>query len=293
VLPAQATVSADAAVDGTIWVLLPIHDRRQVTERFVESLAAQIDRNYRLILIDDGSTDGSADAVCSVLPETTVIRGRGNWWWGGGLQQGRLWLLRHKWGRGDLVLLANANTVFEPDFLAEGRLALAHHPRALLQAQLYRLSDGSFVEAGVHVDWRALRFTGVADTSAINCLSTRGLLMRADDFIAIGGFHPRLLPHYGSDYEFTIRAKRRGYALISDPSFKLSYDEETSGRRPAEVGSVRLFLKTSFSKRTIENPAYWTTFILLSCPPRLVPRNLLRVWKTFARQLVQARRSRA
>jgi GT2 family glycosyltransferase len=201
-------------------------------------------------------------------------------------------LLRNKWSPGDLVLLGNANTVLELDFLAEGRIALAPHSRALLLAQLYRLSDGSFVESGVHVDWRALSFTGVADTSDINCLSTRGLLMRADDFIAVGGFHPRLLPHYGSDYEFTIRARRRGFALISDPRFKLSYDEETSGRRPAEVGSIRAFLKSSFSKRTIENPAYWTTFILLSCPPRLVPRNMLRIWKTFARQLVRARHSR-
>ena len=290
-LPTQAELSPNSEVGGTIWVLLPIHDRRPVTERFVRSLAAQTDTDFHLILIDDGSTDGSAEAVCELLPRTTVIRGRGNWWWGGGLQQGRLWLMRNKWGPGDLVLLANANTVLEPDFLAEGRAALAPHPKTLLLAQLYRLSDGSFVESGVHVDWHALSFTGVADTSLINCLSTRGLLMRAHDFIAIGGFHPRLLPHYGSDYEFTIRARRKGFALESDPAFRLSYDEETSGRRPAEVGSIQAFLRSTFSKRTIENPAYWTTFILMSCPPRLVPRNLYRIWKKFAQQLVHARRS--
>lgn len=291
-LPAQATVIADAAVDGTIWVLLPIHDRRAVTERFVRSLASQTDPNYRLILIDDGSTDGSADAVCSIVPNTTVIRGRGNWWWGGGLQQGRLWLLRHKWGPGDLVLLANANTVVEPDFLAEGRVALAPHPRALLQAQLYRLSDGSFVEAGVHVDWRALKFKGVADPGEINCLSTRGLLMRADDFIGVGGFHPTLLPHYLSDYEFTIRARRRGWDLITDPRFLLHYDEDTSGRRGASGRSMGAFLRTIFLKRTSENPVYWTTFVWLSCPLGLRPRNTYRIWRLFGRQFADASRHR-
>jgi GT2 family glycosyltransferase len=224
VLHAKAAVRTDLVVDGTIWVLLPIHNRRAVTERFVRGLVAQTDQNYHLVLIDDGSTDGSAQAVCSLLPGATVLRGRGNWWWGGGLQHGLRWLLRGKLSRGDLVLIANSNTVVEPGFLKAGRAALAPHPSSLLQAQLYRLSDGGFVEAGVHVDWEKLRFEGVADPDEINCLSTRGLLLRADDLVAIGGFHTWLLPHYGSDYEFTIRARRRGFALISDPGFMLWYD---------------------------------------------------------------------
>lgn len=283
-------MSDDHAVDGTIWVLLPIYNRREVTERFVKTLAVQTDRNYRLLLIDDGSTDGSAQAISSLLPGTAVVRGAGKWWWGGSLQQGRLWLLRHKWGRGDLVLIANANTVLRPDFLAVGRAALAAHPRALLGPQLYRLSDESFVEAGVYVDWRTLSFKSVADVDEINCLSTRGLLMRADDFIAVGGFHTRMLPHYLSDYEFTIRARRRGFALVSDPRFMLWYDEETSGRRSVPTASVRALIGTIFSKRTNENPIYWTTFVWLACPLSLRPRNILRIWRGFARSLRQAHR---
>ena len=76
--------------EGTVYVLLPVHNRRPVTEAFARSLAAQTDRNVRLVLIDDGSTDGTADAVKAILPDTVVITGQGNWWWGGGLQQGYL-----------------------------------------------------------------------------------------------------------------------------------------------------------------------------------------------------------
>jgi GT2 family glycosyltransferase len=278
-------VSGDLRVDGTIWVLLPIHDRRPVTERFVRSLAAQTDTNFQLILIDDGSTDGSAESVCSILPGTTVIRGRGDWWWAGGLEQGRRWLLRHKWSPGDLVLLANANTVLDSSFLADGRTALAPAHKGLLLAQLYRFSDGSYEESGVHANWRTLEFTGVSDPSLINCFSTRGLLIRVDDFIAIGSFHTTLLPHYGSDYEFTIRARRRGFSLVSDPKFKLRYDESTSGRILPPPRSFRSFLRTSVSKRNVDSPLYWTMFILLSCPPLLIPGNLLRIWKSFARSL--------
>jgi GT2 family glycosyltransferase len=285
-------MTSEPATDGMIWVLLPIHNRREITKRFVRGLVAQTDQNYHLILIDDGSTDGSAEAVSSLLPSTTVVRGRGNWWWAGGLQQGRRWLLRRELGHEDLVLIANANTVLEPNFLAQGRVALAPHPKALLVAQLYSLADGSFLEASVRVDWRMLRFEGVADTDGINCMSTRGLLIRAVDFLAIGGFHPRLLPHYGSDYEFTIRAKRRSIELISDPRFLLSYDEETTGRLPVTTRSVREFLRTIFSRRSTENPIYWTTFVWLACPTPLIPRNLVRIWGGFARSLVHVYRHR-
>ncbi|HUK05974.1 MAG TPA: glycosyltransferase, partial [Burkholderiales bacterium] len=52
---------ADAAdASGLLYVLAPVHNRRALTERFIGCLKAQTDRDYRLVLIDDGSTDGTA-----------------------------------------------------------------------------------------------------------------------------------------------------------------------------------------------------------------------------------------
>ncbi len=275
--------------DGTIYVLLPVHNRRPVTEDFVRCLLDQAAQDFHLVLIDDGSTDGTAQAVTAMLATTTVLRGTGSWWWAGSLHQGYRWLSRRRLSSRDIVLIGNDDTRFDADFLTEARAALAGSRRSLLLAQLFTMGSDEFVELGVHVDWSRLQLEGVKDPSQVNCLSTRGLFLFAREFIELGGFHPYLLPHYLSDYEFTIRAQRKGFEPRTDPNVKLWYDPSLTGIRSVSASSVREFLRTTLSRRSALNPVYWTTFLLLACPPRYLPRNLFRVWRGFFASLWSAR----
>jgi GT2 family glycosyltransferase len=105
--------------------------------------------------------------------------------------------------------------------------------------------------------------------------------MRTADFLALEGFHPRLLPHYASDYEFTIRARRKGLKLVCDPRLSLLVDESTSGYHrieETEKSFFRMLKKKFFSVKTPANPFYWTAFILLACPWRWKLLNILRIW---------------
>jgi len=278
----QPAAAIDSAPGPCVHMLLPVHNRKAITLQFVNCLRRQTHAAWRLILIDDGSTDGTADAVRAVVPDCTVLTGRGQWWWGGSLHQGYEYLRHQPPPDDDLVLICNDDTIFEPDFLACAVKALAGRKGAMLLAQLYDQDGGGFMESGVHADWRTLNFEGVADPARINCFSTRGLFQRVDDFLALGGFHPHLLPHYGSDYEYTMRAHRLGRQLLTDPSVRLSADNTTTGIRELAPASLAGYLRQVFSKRSVPNPWYWSMFILLACPPRLVPVNLYRIWKSFA-----------
>jgi GT2 family glycosyltransferase len=271
----------DLQTDGLIYVLAPVHNRRPVTEKFIACLQRQADRAYHLVLIDDGSSDGTAEMARASGVPLTVITGRGDWWWAGSLQQGYDWLRTRTRAGNEVVLIMNDDTRFEPDFLAAGRAALARHPRALLLAQAYDERSGAFLDAGARADWKRLQFHPVSDPAQADCFSTRGLFLRLEDFLALGGFHPRLLPHYGSDFEFTMRARRRGHALVGDPAVRLRSDQTTTGDRDPAASSLGDFLQRRFSRRSVRNPWYWTTFILLCCPPALVLPNLCRVWWDF------------
>jgi GT2 family glycosyltransferase len=191
----------------------------------------------------------------------------------------------------DIVLLINDDTVFPDDFLAHAVAALQGRRRTLMQACQYSLQTGQYLESGVHVDWRRFTFAVASSAEEVNCMSTRGLFMRVSDMREIGGFHPRLLPHYGSDYEYTMRAHRRGFALVSCPEVRLWDNEATTGIRSTEGESAWTLLRRIFLKRNQQSPYYWSMFVLLACPPRYWLQNLARVWIGFARQLARAVRT--
>lgn len=261
-----------------IYILLPVHNRREITRRFVECLKEQTYQNYHLVLIDDGSTDETEELVLGLIKSVTVIKGQGDWWWAGSLQQGYRWLKSEKIPLSDMVLIINDDTEFDTDFLENGIALLKKQEKTLLLAQCYNKQTQQLINAGVHVDWRKLMFKQAVIPEQINCLSTRGLFLRVSDFFEIGGFYPRLLPHYLSDYEFTIRAQRRGMKLITDPLLRLRLDEDATGYHQFQDEPFIDFLKKYFSKKSAANPLYWTAFIALASPWRWKFSNLLRVW---------------
>lgn len=279
-------------VSDRIHILLPVHNRRDITERFAHCLARQTHRDFHLLLIDDGSTDGTAEAVLGILPATTVLRGRGTWWWAGALQQGYEWVRRNA-RPDDVVLIINDDTSFDPGYLAKAAEVLGGQRGVLLHSYIYSEQTGEFIERGVWADWSRLQFHPVKDGSEVNCCSTRGVFLRVEEFLALGGFHPVLLPHYASDYEYTMRAPRKDLRFISDPAVRLDMNDATTGINEVEPSGAGEFLRKIFSKRTIPNPLYWSAFIMLSCPLRYQPRNLLAVWKDFLRRLAGAWRARS
>lgn len=272
---------------ATIYILLPVHNRREVTRRFIKCLKAQTYRDYHLILIDDGSTDGTEEIVRGEIEALTVIKGVGDWWWAGSLQQGYKWLKRHDVPTSDLVLIVNDDTEFDIDFLERASNLLSEKSNTLLLAQCYSRQTRQLLDAGVHVDWRQLTFKSVSNPEKINCLSTRGLFLRVSDFFRIGGFYPVLLPHYASDYEFTIRAMRKGMKLVTDNSLKLFLDEGTTGFHYFSEFTGIEFIKKLFSKKSTGNPVYWTIFIALACPWKFKMLNWLRIWKNSIKKILK------
>ena len=74
-------------------ILLTVHNRRETTLRCLENCWHQIDAgknegkyDYTVYLVDDGSTDGTSEAVQSMFPQTVLIKGDGNLFWNRGMR---------------------------------------------------------------------------------------------------------------------------------------------------------------------------------------------------------------
>lgn len=259
-------------------ILLPVHNRRETTRRFLDCLRAQTFQSYHLLLIDDGSTDGTAEMARELIPTLTVLRGRGDWWWAGSLQQGIEWLRQRSVAGEDLVLMINDDVTFEPQFLERAVALLQSAPRTLLLAQAVSKQSGLPLVSGVEADLKRWRFQPSQATDKINCLTTNGLFLRRRDLQQIGGFHPRLLPHYNADYEFTLRAHRKGFQLRVSPELQLVWDEKTTGFHRFDRMPFAAFLRQYFSKKSLGNPLYHSAFVLLVSPRPWIPVHLAKIW---------------
>ena len=268
-----------------LYIILPVHNRKETTALFIECLKKQTYKEYHLLLIDDGSTDGTDELVQNKIEHCTVIKGKGDWWWAGSLQQGYNWISENVHGNSSTVLLINDDVEFEKDFLEIGLNILSMVKKTIVYAKAISKQSKKVFYSGVTVNWKSLSFVQASSDNQVNCTSTRGLFLKLPDFLSIGGFYPKLLPHYISDYEYTIRAYRKGYKFHSDDSLTLIMDETTSGFR--SINSRKDFLKRYFSIKNPNNPIYLSMFIILSCPLRFKGQNILKIWKGAAINIIK------
>lgn len=271
-----------------LFILLPVYNRKDITRRSITCLGQQTFSDFHLVLIDDGSTDGTREMVQEQIPSLTVIPGAGTWWWGGSLHQGYLWLKARNLPDSAMVLTLNDDALFGQTYLETGVSVLKQERHTLVVSTAYGEENGERLDGGVHADWMRWKFPLEKDPQRINCASTRGLFLFVHDFMSIGGFHPTLLPHYASDYEFTIRAHNDGYKLLVDERLRLTVNERTTG-----IGHFRnersylSFLRKMFSKKYELNPFYLTSFVAFACPWQWKALNWARIWSSTLWKIVR------
>lgn len=254
-----------------IHIVLPVHNRKEITIRFVEQLKRQTYQDFKIILVDDGCTDGTFEAVNEMESRVVRIVGNGNLWWAGSLQKAYDVLSKSK-DYESLVMIANDDVIFEDDFLEKS--VKRFEAGTILMPKVF--VDDIQIDGGARVEWNPFS-CGLNKDS--NCCSTRCIILTTEDFIKVGKWHTKILPHYLSDTEWTYRANKKGLRIVEGESIQVLREED-------ETKSTKLF-----SKRNPYNPIYYSSFILLSCPAKYIPSNLIRIWyktlRSFAIKILQ------
>jgi GT2 family glycosyltransferase len=262
-----------------IFILLPVHNRRAITEKFIACLSAQTFSNYHLILIDDGSIDGTAEMVKSKIVNATVLTGCGDWWWAGSLQKGLDWLKNNVVDGRDIILFINDDVCFEPAYLEQACGVMNKKNGFLVLSRFNTEKNSMNIETGVTADLKNFTFKQAALAEQVNCLSTRGLFIHWEVVKAIGDFYPKLLPHYLSDYEYSLRAYRKGFKCESSQELLITPNHDLTGYHQISEVLFGEFISKYFSKKSPNNPCFWTSFVILTSTPLWIIPNLIRVWK--------------
>lgn len=197
-------------------VIIPTYQRRDVVVASVQALANQeFDGVFEVVVIVDGSQDGSAQALCDInLPFPLTVLEQPN--------QGRAAALNHgaQVARGEIFLFLDDDMEAHPQLIAEhdqshrdgATLVLGHIP-------LHPDSPNNFLSAGV-AQWakeRGRRLSAPNATPGLHDLITGQASVSKEVFEILGGFDTNfnLGGTFGNeDLDFCYRLRRENYPII-------------------------------------------------------------------------------
>ena len=121
-------------------VIMTCFNRREITLSCLRALSGQtIDAD--VYLTDDGSSDGTADAVKTSYPQVEILQGDGNLFWVGGMRLAFAEAMQKNY---DYYLWLNDDTLLNSDTLER---LLAIHQQLIEQGRQYSIVVGSTQDA--------------------------------------------------------------------------------------------------------------------------------------------------
>jgi glycosyltransferase involved in cell wall biosynthesis len=226
------------ASEPLITFLLPFYNEQGFIGRTVASLAGQTDRRFRLILVDNGSTDSGREeamAAAATMPEieTTLIEEP---------TPGKIFAL--KVGLAEVttpfVGTMDADTIYPPTYVAICLDVFEANPKAAcVIAATVKGNQGSLPH-------RLRRFrTSVYATLFRNRAHGGGCgqAFRTSILRAVGGFDPAIWPYVLEDHEVIHRIAREGRVSYSYRHYCIPADRRADRRNVSWSRAERIAYK--------------------------------------------------
>lgn len=209
-----------------IEAVTPVHNRRDITLECLRSLfSVRLDGiDLSVTVVDDGSTDGTSEAVAAEFPNVKLIRGNGDLWYTGGMNVGIKAALENS---PDLILGFNNDSIFDSNFLVSMLDVAMSVPRSVVGAVLIDWEDRqsifqvspewNFWRGGVR-HWRHQTLDTIPNEPwEVPIIVGNCLLIPADAIREAGLMNEKLLPQFG-DAGFTPSMRKLGWRLLIDPN---------------------------------------------------------------------------
>jgi GT2 family glycosyltransferase len=210
---------------ASLHIVIPVLNGWAQTKRCLETLRESTYQDFRVIVVDHGSTDETKEALPTEFPEVECIQGNDSLWWAGatnlGIRQALASVASH-------IMLLNNDCYFSPDAIekllqysqeCDDNCIVAPISKDQLSGKVLNLGYTTCLWLGfpsiripVGLSQRNLENRGLIPTHLI--MGGRGAIIPATVFEKVGLLDEENLPHYLADHDFYLRCKDAGIRLM-------------------------------------------------------------------------------
>jgi GT2 family glycosyltransferase/glycosyltransferase involved in cell wall biosynthesis len=243
-------------------IVIPNWNGRDLLAKYLPSVIASIENHpdSEVIVVDNGSTDGSVAFIAETFPDVRVLPLKENLGFGGGSNAG------FKAAHNDVVVLLNSDMRVEPDFLQPLLDGFTDEKVFSVTCQIF-FSDPSKIrqETGLTESWwqqGSLRVRHRADEKIRElypCAYGGGGSCAFDrrKFLELGGFDELFAPFYLEDTDLGYLAWKRGWKSMYQPASVVYHEHRgTIGKKFSEA-YIQAVLKKNFLLFTWKNIHEW------------------------------------
>lgn len=191
-------------------VIIPVHNRRETTLACLRHLLATGDLGRcHVIVVDDGSSDGTSAAVRAEFPQVEILRGDGNLWWTGAIALG----MHHANTAGaDAVCWLNDDCLPAAGTLDALFVEACAAPGQVVAPACYNADTRELVPNAFLGRTRVI--PTAAGKSHADGLSGFCVALPRAVWAAIGMPDAQEFPHYFGDNAYTLTAARAGFPVL-------------------------------------------------------------------------------
>lgn len=214
----------------TLAVIMASHNRRELTLSCLRALKQKTIINDLIVevyLLDDGSIDGTSEAIKAEFPDVHLLKGNGTLYWNGGMYQSFSAAIQkgfdfYLWLNDDSILYKSALKV-----LLDTRVYLESlgHRDTIIGGAMQHPISGKFTYGGIKKRRRfrlgPIKLDRIAPSDKpIQCDTLNGncVLIPASVVNKVGNLDPVYL-HVAGDHDYSFRAVKKGCSVWLAPGY--------------------------------------------------------------------------